>query len=122
MALARHTSPGWEDEGLGRGRLLPSPARARRGHGCTQAPTGVQASPQPGPVPHTPGETGASAVLFRLSLAGMRFAISPAVSHQFAISPAVSHHYAMSPTFFLYLFPDRTLGILSVLKFHGPLR
>lgn len=45
MALARHTSPGREVGGLERGRLkaglLPSPARARRGHGDTAAPRDV---------------------------------------------------------------------------------
>lgn len=81
-----------------------------QGPGCAQAPTGVQAPPQPWPVPGTMGETGAPIFPFHFSLA-MRF----------AGSRAVSHHFAASPTFFLYLFPDGTLGILSMLKLHGPL-
>lgn len=82
-----------------------------RGHGCAQGPTGVLASLQLWPVPCTVGEPGAPKFLFYSSLPVMRFAVSRAVSHQFATSC----------TFFPYLFPDRTPGILSVLKFHGPL-
>lgn len=118
MALTWHTSPGREVGGLGRGRrkarLLPSPAGAGQGHGDTAAPRDM------------PWHRHLRS--HRLSPALWARAVPPipvsplSCCDAFFPFPELFHSILLqSPTFFPYLFPDRTPGILSVLKFHGPL-